>query len=91
MIIYNIFFKFYRFGKPRREPELNNTLSSEEDNSAEREREIARKNALNEQIRIQEQYERLKHRQQVEMVCMALKYLFASSVYYYFSDNIDNN
>lgn len=76
MIIYNISCKFNRFGKPRREPELNSTLSSEEDNSAEREREIARKNALNEQIRIQEQYERLKHRQQVEMVCMALKYLF---------------
>ncbi|CAH1732769.1 unnamed protein product [Aphis gossypii] len=53
----------FRFGKPRRGPDLNGTLSSEEDNSADREREIARRNARDEQLRIQEQYQRLMQRQ----------------------------
>uniref|UniRef100_A0A2S2P9F5 Partitioning defective 3 n=1 Tax=Schizaphis graminum TaxID=13262 RepID=A0A2S2P9F5_SCHGA len=53
----------FRFGKPRRGPDLNGTLSSEEDNSADREREIARRNARDEQLRIQEQYQRLIQRQ----------------------------
>lgn len=67
LILHNIFCKFYRFGKPRRGPDLNGTLSSEEDNSVEREREIARRNAREEQLRIQEQYQRLIQRQ-AEMV-----------------------
>lgn len=46
---------------------MNGTLSSEEDNSADREREIARRNARDEQLRIQEQYQRLIQRQ-AEMV-----------------------
>ncbi|XP_025408039.1 partitioning defective 3 homolog isoform X4 [Sipha flava] len=53
----------FRFGKPRRGPDLNGTLSSEEDNLADREREIARRNARDEQLRIQEQYQRLMQRQ----------------------------
>lgn len=67
LILLNIFCIFYRFGKPRRGTDLNGTLSSEEDNSAEREREIARRNAREEQLRIQEQYQRLIQRQ-AEMV-----------------------
>lgn len=58
---------YFRFGKPRRGPDLNGTLSSEEDNSADREREMARRNARDEQLRIQEQYQRLMQRQ-AEMV-----------------------
>lgn len=58
---------FYRFGKPRRGPDLNDTISSEEDTAADREREIARRNARNEQLKIQEQYQRLIQRQ-AEMV-----------------------
>lgn len=57
----------YRFGKNRTRQDLNGTLSSEEDNTADREREIARKNAREEQLRIQEQYQRLMQRQ-AEMV-----------------------
>lgn len=56
----------YRFGKPRRVPDLNGTLSSEEE-TADREREIARRNAHNEQQKIQEQYKRLVQ-QRAEMV-----------------------
>lgn len=63
------FFYSYRFGKPRRGSDLNGTLSSEEDNSAERERELARKIARDEQLRIQEQYQRLMQRQ-AELVCL---------------------
>jgi len=56
-----------RFGKSRREPDIISTLSSEED--VDRDRDIARRNALSEQLRIQEQYEKLKQKkQQAEMV-----------------------
>jgi len=65
-------FSYFRFGsKPRRGPDLNGTLSSEEDNSADREREIAGRNARDEQLRIQEQYQRLIQRQ-AEMVLLSL-------------------
>lgn len=61
-----IFCELYRFGKPRRVLDLNGTLSSEEE-TADREKEIARRNARNEQQKIQEQYKRLVQ-QQTEMV-----------------------
>lgn len=62
----------YRFGKPRRGPDLNDTISSEEDSAADREREIARRNAREEQLKIQEQYQRLIQRQ-AEMVFIILR------------------
>ncbi|XP_050439325.1 partitioning defective 3 homolog isoform X2 [Adelges cooleyi] len=53
----------FRFGKHRRGTDMNGTLSSEEDNTLDREREVARKSARDEQLRIQEQYQRLMQRQ----------------------------
>ncbi|VVC45881.1 Hypothetical protein CINCED_3A001311 [Cinara cedri] len=52
----------FRFGKPRRVPDLNGTLSSEEE-TADREREIARRNARNEQQKIREHYKRIIQQQ----------------------------
>ncbi|XP_050530770.1 partitioning defective 3 homolog isoform X2 [Daktulosphaira vitifoliae] len=53
----------FKFGKNRRTTDLNGTLSSEDDNTIDREREVARQNARDEQLRIQEQYQRLMQRQ----------------------------
>lgn len=59
-----IFCRSYRFNKPRRELDLIQTNNRENDC----ERDLARRNALNEQYRIQQQYQKLIHRQAVSFI-----------------------
>lgn len=54
----------YRFNKPRRELDLVQTNNREDDF----ERELAKKSAINEQLRIREQYKKLIQRQTVILI-----------------------